>query len=422
MLSINSNIKSKLRPYLIGIAGGSTSGKTAVLEKITDLFENFPVCKISLDSYYKDLSEEALSKIEEYNFDQPDAFDFDLLEKHIMSLLKGQSIQMPTYDYIHNKRTTETITVKSSPVIVLEGILVFYDRRILNLMDLKIFIETESDICLSRRIMRDISERKRNLTDIIMRYHNHVKPAYENFIGPTKKFADIIIPNGEANELAINIVSEYMKMQLDKVLSQENLPLFTSINEIIDPKHKYFDKKILVPQQDKHVQYIKTVFEEFISGKYNGNKEQCDSIINELNKLLLDSLIVYFRSKSYFNEVLPSIDLVVCENDDIDKIEWKKYKNIIFFKTTILNEEDMLIFDNIFTQNKKCVLLINALFLAPKFGEQILGNRVNHILLNSLYFSDFFVKFEQIIKDDNELFNFGVISDKFKQEALNKFK
>lgn len=141
----------KIKPFLIGISGGSASGKTSVAQEVYNLLTDFEICTISLDNYYKDLTEEEYFRLSEYNFDQPNAFDFDLILKHIIALRNGESIEMPKYDFVTSKRLPTTQRVKSSPVIIIEGILAFYIKRIRNLMDLKIFIDTDCDVRLSRR-------------------------------------------------------------------------------------------------------------------------------------------------------------------------------------------------------------------------------------------------------------------------------
>lgn len=139
----------KIKPFLIGISGGSASGKTSVVQEIYKLLTDFEICTISLDSYYKDLPED--SCLSKFNFDQPNAFDFDLILEHIIALRNGESIDMPKYDFVTSKRLPTTQRVKSSPVIIFEGILAFYNKQIRNLMDLKIFIDTDCDVRLARR-------------------------------------------------------------------------------------------------------------------------------------------------------------------------------------------------------------------------------------------------------------------------------
>ena len=186
-----------IKPILIGIAGGSACGKRTLLNEIKQEIKDYKVCVISLDSYYKDLPQD--TNISEYNFDLPQAFDFELLLNHIKDLRNGKTIEMNLYDFKENKKSNIKTKIESCPIIIIEGIFGFYDSRIRNLMDLKIFIDTDSDIRLSRIIYRDISERGRDLLTSIERYHKFVKPGYEEFVAPTRKYADIIIPTGAHN-------------------------------------------------------------------------------------------------------------------------------------------------------------------------------------------------------------------------------
>lgn len=402
---------SKLRPFLIGIAGGSASGKHILGNSIKQSFQSFNVTIISLNNYYKSLSTHQMHNPSEYNFDCPEAFDFDLLYSHIISLRNGQSVDLPVYDYSLYKRLHKTHRVDSCSVIVFEGILAFYDMRIRNLMDLKIFIETDSDVRLARRIYRDVEENKYSLNEIIKRYHTHVKPSYEMFIGPTKMYADIIIPGGIENKHAINLVSEYMKKQVNKLMKCDRNSLFTSMNEIVDPKFQFFDNKILVTYKEGDVEFLKEVFHCVIG------KEVSENNVHDIRKKLIEMLheifMNYLKRKPYFNEHLPQIDLIITENDDVNKIDIAKYKNILLFKTAILNEDDMNIPEKILTLNPNCNLIINSIFLAPKFAELILGVRLNCVMINTLYFSDFFIKFEQFIIDDTSAYNSSKLSHLF---------
>ena len=165
----------------------------------------------SMDTYYKDLTEEQQKNISEYNFDHTDALDFELLNKHLNSLMNWESINMPTYDITTSSRRKETIKLYPNKIIIFEGILAFYDKKIRDLMNIKIFVDLDSDIRLSRRIYRDIIDRGREMETVIQRYHKFVKPAFETFIKPTRKFADIIIPKGGENTNAIDIISQQLK-------------------------------------------------------------------------------------------------------------------------------------------------------------------------------------------------------------------
>lgn len=267
-------------------------------------------------------------------------------------------------------------------------------------------------------VYRDIKERGRDLNLVISCYHSFVKPAYENFIGPTKKFADIIIPRGATNKAAIEIVSEYLKMQLNKIINRDSNNLFSSINEVIDPKYQFYDK-VLVIEEPSQIDFIKLIVEDVIKGEEE--PEFISSIRNKLIALLPDTLMQYFKNQKYFATTLPHIDLVITENDNIDTIDLKQAKTIFYYKTCILTEEDIKIPEHILTTNKSCILVINTIFLASKFADQLLLNQINTLIFNTLYFNDFFIKFELMIKDNQGIFNRNVLCKTFKDILYKAF-
>lgn len=199
---------------IIGICGGTGSGKTTVVNKILDILPADHVTIISQDSYYKDNSHISLEERKTINFDHPDSIEFDLLFNHIHELKQGKSIQKPIYSYITCTRDSKTIPVKSKEVILVEGILLFSDERIRNICNVKVFVDAPSDERLLRVIKRDIIERGRNVEQTLERYIDTVKPMHEQFIEPTKRFADIIVPLGGENMVAINILAATIRQKL----------------------------------------------------------------------------------------------------------------------------------------------------------------------------------------------------------------
>ncbi|MDW7667542.1 MAG: uridine kinase [Bacillota bacterium] len=199
------------RPIFIGITGGSGSGKTTIVNKIKTDIPKASVLVIEQDSYYKDQSELSYEERCKTNYDHPFAFDSDLLVEHLEKLSNWDNIEKPTYDYSIHNRKKERELVKPKDIIILEGILIFYDERLRDLLDIKIFVDTDSDIRLVRRIVRDINERGRTLESVLNQYMKTVRPAHEQFIEPTKKFADIIIPEGGHNLVAIDIMVTKIK-------------------------------------------------------------------------------------------------------------------------------------------------------------------------------------------------------------------
>ncbi|WP_432665290.1 uridine kinase [Wukongibacter baidiensis] len=194
------------RPILIGITGGTGSGKTTVAKAIYESLPEKNICVIEQDSYYKDQKHLSFDERTQTNYDHPLAFDTDLLLEHLNTLLNGESIEKPIYDFSNHIRKHETITVEPKDIIMLEGIMILEDERLRDLMDIKIFVDTDADVRVIRRIERDIADRGRTLESVINQYLGTVKPAHQQFIEPTKKYANIIIPEGGYNKVAIDIV------------------------------------------------------------------------------------------------------------------------------------------------------------------------------------------------------------------------
>jgi uridine kinase len=206
---------------IIGICGGTGSGKTTVVNKILDILPENQVAILSQDSYYKDSSNLSIEERKSVNFDHPDAIEFDLLLDHINELKKGHTIQKPIYSYITCTRSAETIPVESKDVILIEGILLFTDERIRNICNIKVFVDAPADERLMRVIKRDTIERGRDIEQTLKRYLETVKPMHEQFIEPTKRFADIIVPLGGENTVAITILATTIRQKLGLSLNQD---------------------------------------------------------------------------------------------------------------------------------------------------------------------------------------------------------
>jgi uridine kinase len=208
------------RPVVIGIAGGSCSGKTSVTRAIYDVFRDHSVVVIEQDFYYKDQSHLTFEERLGTNYDHPLAFDNDLLIEHLKKLLVRQPIEKPVYDYVQHTRAKEVIHVEPVDVIIVEGILVLEDADLRDLMDIKLYVDTDSDLRIIRRIMRDIKERGRTTDSVIDQYLSAVRPMHNLFIEPTKRYADIIIPEGGDNEVAIDLMVTKIKtiLETDNIL------------------------------------------------------------------------------------------------------------------------------------------------------------------------------------------------------------
>lgn len=201
---------------ILGIAGGSGSGKTTVVKKIIRALPNSSVSVISQDAYYHDNGHLSPDERKKINFDHPSSIEFDLLIDHIDRLRRGETIPMPIYSYVSCARSNETIPVKPTKVVIVEGILVLTNAELRRRMDIKIYVDTDGDDRLMRIIQRDIEERGRSFLDVLKHYEHFVKPMHLQFIDPTKRFADIIIPQGGANQVAIDIVASRIRMNLNE--------------------------------------------------------------------------------------------------------------------------------------------------------------------------------------------------------------
>lgn len=196
---------------IIGIAGGTGSGKTTVVRKIVEALPPHYVAVVPLDSYYNDTSEMTDEERHSINFDHPDAFDWKLLVKQINDLKNGGAIEQPTYSYILCNRQKETVHVEPKPVIIIEGIMTLLNKKLREMMDLKIFVDADPDERLIRNIQRDVVERGRTVEMVMDRYIKVLKPMHEQFIEPTKRYADLIIPQGGENVTGIGILSKYIE-------------------------------------------------------------------------------------------------------------------------------------------------------------------------------------------------------------------
>lgn len=205
-----------MKPLVIGMCGGTGSGKTTLSQKIVDYFKGDALL-LCMDCYYKDNKELSFEERVKTNYDHPDAFDTDLFVKHIKALKNGEAIDHPTYDFTTHSRGEKWEHVESKPVIVLDGIMLFAIPRIVRLLDIKLFIDTDADVRILRRILRDVKERGRSLDSIVNQYLTTVKPMHEAFIEPSKRLADIIVPEGGYNEVAFDmIISTIIKKITEK--------------------------------------------------------------------------------------------------------------------------------------------------------------------------------------------------------------
>lgn len=200
---------------IIGISGGTGSGKTSVVSQIVSELPPDEVCVISQDSYYHDTSHLTFEERTKINFDHPKAIDFDLLVKHLKALRRGESFEQPVYSFVEHNRTKETVTTHPRKVVIVEGILILSHPEIREMFDIKVFVHADSDARLIRRLKRDMATRGRDLEEVITRYETTLKPMHQQFIEPTKEFADIIIPTNKFNTVAVDMLRSIIYQKLN---------------------------------------------------------------------------------------------------------------------------------------------------------------------------------------------------------------
>jgi uridine kinase len=208
--------EAETRPGVaLGVAGGTGSGKTTVAEAILEAVGRDRISWLAQDSYYRDVEWESEEQLLRHNFDHPDAIDHELLVRHLHMLKSGQDVEIPIYDFVTHRRTPATITMPARPVILLEGILILASKRLRQLLDFKIFVDTDADVRLMRRVRRDMSERGRDLQDVFRQYSETVRPMHLEFVEPSKRWADVIVPQGGENRVALEMVIARLEKLLD---------------------------------------------------------------------------------------------------------------------------------------------------------------------------------------------------------------
>ena len=418
----DSQAKERNRPYLIGISGGSGGGKTSVANLIHKSLGTYDSLLFSMDTYYKDLTPEQERNLSNYNFDSPEALDLDLLYTHLNDLMHWKKIQMPTYDFSTNKRKQYTEKIKPAKVIIFEGILAFYDKRMRDLMDLKLFIDLDDDIRLSRRIYRDIISRGREMETVLERYHKFVKTAYNNFIKPTKEYADIIIPRGGSNTIAIDLINYHLKYLV------QNVTFKNDKDEIIENK---YIKKIVINESTirreefYHPDTIAGLGKEDI---FCAEQSQC-LVQKEEENMFLEMFKNYLRNEQsqyfdlYIDIYLEKIkaeykqdDLILFSRDDQSKIELKIKDRIKKLK----NEEKTfnifyfipLLFEKLDSKEEKIIGFLKEIkeidtikivsIFADKNSRNIFVNDFN-IIMKAIYSGDKITNYRIFIENGGYL-------------------
>ena len=201
---------------VIGVAGGTGSGKSTLVKRLQESFKGNDVATICHDFYYKAHPELTYEERTKLNYDHPDAFDTWLMVEHIKALKEGKSVECPTYSFIEHNRASETLLIEPSKVIIVDGILIFENEELRNIMDIKVFVDTDADIRLARRILRDVRDRGRSMESVISQYTTTVKPMHEQFVEPSKRYADVIIPEGGFNSVAVEMLIQNIRSIVEK--------------------------------------------------------------------------------------------------------------------------------------------------------------------------------------------------------------
>lgn len=205
---------------IIGICGGTGSGKTTVAQRILEDVSAEHTIYLQQDSYYRNLGDMPIELRHQINFDHPEALDNDLFINHIKALRAGEPIDIPVYDFTMHIRRNETIRVEPKPILIIEGILIFVDATLRELMDIKIFVDTDPDLRFIRRLQRDVTERGRSVESVINQYLETVRPMHHQFVDPSKRYADVIIPEGGYNQVSIDLIAGKIRAQLQKELKK----------------------------------------------------------------------------------------------------------------------------------------------------------------------------------------------------------
>ena len=201
---------------VIGVAGGTGSGKSTLVKRLQEAFKNDDVATICHDFYYKAHPELSYEEHTKLNYDHPAAFDTDMLVEHIRQLKEGKNVECPVYSFVEHNRTTETLPVAPSKVIIIDGILIFENEELRDMMDIKVYVDTDADLRLARRILRDVRERGRSMESVISQYTKTVKPMHEQFVEPSKRYADVIIPEGGFNSVAVSMLIQSIRSIVEK--------------------------------------------------------------------------------------------------------------------------------------------------------------------------------------------------------------
>ena len=389
-----SNEKGKINPFLIGICGGSASGKTTAASYITQFVGEENCLLFSLDNYFFGPNDEERKHIQDYNFDRPEALDLDLAYQHLLDLKEGKTIEMPVYSFHVSKRMNYTQTVSPKKIIIFEGIFSLHEKRMRDLMDIKLFFDLDSDIRFFRRIIRDISDRSREIDTVIERYFRFVKPAFDRYILPTRKYADFVIPQDNLSSLPIEIVSQNI------------------IVNILHSKKEVFEKR-------KRKESIYIIEEDFLSRKYFYDpKIEELSLVNSEEDIKKFNKIIHYvikRMKTIYYSIYCSTMVNYLLNEHKNKNKDKIRSKFI----GIINDEEIKKMKETITKEEKCIISIFEPNLIKRNEdlEKCLANlfsefkdyNVQYELLTIYLTNKTFIEMKNIITDANVKMNYITI-------------
>ena len=407
--------EKKINPFLIGICGGSASGKTTAAYFITRYLGEENCLLFSLDNYFYGPNDEERKNIQNYNFDRPEALDLDLAYQHLTQLRNGETIDMPVYSFNVSKRMEYTQKVSPKNVIIFEGIFALHEKRMRDLMDLKLFFDLDSDIRLMRRISRDISDRSRQIDTVLNRYLTFVKPAFDMYIKPKRKYADFVIPQDNFSSLPVEIISKVVNNkvfgQTQKDKEKNKKQCFKISSEECKSKKYFQDPEISclsMVTDEKNISKFNKIIKYVIAGeKFYYYSIYCNSMVEYLletqKKNNRENLHTYF------------LDETQLKNYSIIKeaLKYEKEKCIISIFVPILIQmkenfkKEFIDFIKAFKNDKKIKIEIMAVYLSNNTFEEILNSISSNINFITIYFGD------DLLKNKSILENGGFIKENF---------
>ena len=406
--------------FVIGIVDSGFNNE--MIKHFKEQLMNYKIGLISLSSYYinnnkiNEKQGKIIEEIEEFNFLIPKNINFDKLKNDLVDLKNKKKISIPIFDSDKRIFKDEKEEIENCQIIILEGLLCFYDIRVNKLMDLKLYIDSGNDIRLENLILKGVESGKK-IDDIINYFDKNIKLNFNKYISPTKQQVDFFLSD-KGYKRALEIIIDYLK----KILDGHNL--FSYNNKIIEPDAQFYESNLLVIN-DKNsenskfqLEYLENVFQDFIS---NSQDEEFYEEIREKLIVMIDTILSDYLNRN--NLVGLTLDRIIFASDDIEKINFESQSNlkyVLYYKTSILNEDDLKIPSYILSHNKDCNIIICSMILSKKALKILLGEKFNMLLLFvTLYFSDIFTRYKDLIEKDETIFNEEELKKLFKKLVNN---